>query len=84
MVDAEEAGDRLDRVLARHIASLSRSRLKALVLAGNVTVAGEPIRDPSHPVSADDNISVTVPPPEPAKPAGEAIRARYVSTKTTR
>jgi len=73
LVDAEEAGDRLDRVLARHITSLSRSRLKALILAGNVTIAGEPIRDPSHLVSADDNISVTVPAPEPARPAGEAI-----------
>ena len=73
VVGAEETGDRLDRVLARHIASLSRSRLKALVLAGNVTVAGMPVRDPEHRVSAGDNISVEIPPPEPAKPAGEAI-----------
>jgi 23S rRNA pseudouridine1911/1915/1917 synthase len=73
LVDAGEAGDRLDRVLARHVASLSRSRLKALVLAGNVTIAGKPVRDPSHLVSADDDIRVEIPPPEPAKPAGEAI-----------
>ena len=65
--------DRLDRVLARHIASLSRSRLKALVLAGNVSIGARAILDPGHRVNADDAISVTVPAPEPAKPAGEAI-----------
>jgi 23S rRNA pseudouridine1911/1915/1917 synthase len=73
VVGAEEAGDRLDRVLARHIVSLSRSRLKALVLAGHVTVAGQPVLDPGYRVGADDTLSVMVPPPEPAKPAGEAI-----------
>ena len=30
----EDAGNRLDRVLAAHVAELSRSRLKALIEAG--------------------------------------------------
>ena len=40
-VAADEAGDRLDRVLARHVAELSRSRLKALIEAGAVAVDGQ-------------------------------------------
>jgi len=73
LVDTADAGERLDRVLARHLTSLSRSRLKALVLAGHVAIAGQPVRDPGHRVRADDEIRVEIPPPEPAKPAGEAI-----------
>src|SRR5262249_9485633 len=41
-----EAGERLDRVLAARIADLSRSRLKALILAGEVAIGGRTIRDP--------------------------------------
>src|SRR5689334_22631556 len=49
-----DAGDRLDRVLATHIADLSRTRVKALILAGEVTVGGGTIRDPGHRVNAGD------------------------------
>ena len=69
----EEAGDRLDRVLARHVTALSRSRLKALIEAGAVTLEGRTIRDPSHRVNSGDAIAVDVPPPAPAKPAAELI-----------
>jgi len=68
-----ESGGRLDRVLASQIAELSRSRLKALILAGKVTVGGGTILDPGHHVNAGDLIIVDVPPPEAAEPAGEAI-----------
>ena len=78
VVAAEEAGERLDRVLARHVAELSRSRLKALIEAGAVTVDGHTIRDPSHRVNSGAAIAVDVPPPEPAKPAAEAIPLRVV------
>ena len=37
-IAAEEAGERLDRVLAARIPALSRSRLKALILDGQVTI----------------------------------------------
>jgi 23S rRNA pseudouridine1911/1915/1917 synthase len=73
VVAAAEAGERLDRVLARHVAELSRSRLKALIEAGAVTLDGHTIRDPNHRVNSGAAIAVDVPPPEPAKPAAEAI-----------
>jgi 23S rRNA pseudouridine1911/1915/1917 synthase len=72
-VAASEAGERLDRVLASHLRELSRSRLKALVLAGQVTIGGEPVLDPGKHVRTGDAITVTVPPPEPAEPQAEVI-----------
>src|SRR5262245_5493032 len=71
-VVAEESGDRLDRVLATRVA-LSRTRLKALILAGEVAIGGRTIRDPGYRVNAGEVVSVTVPPPEAAEPQGEAI-----------
>jgi 23S rRNA pseudouridine1911/1915/1917 synthase len=68
-----EAGERLDRLLAAHVAELSRSRLKALIEAGAVAVGGRTIRDPSHRVNSGAAIVLDVPPPEPAKPAAEPI-----------
>jgi 23S rRNA pseudouridine1911/1915/1917 synthase len=68
-----EAGERLDRVLATRVAELSRSRLKALILAGDVAIGERTIRDPGHRVNAADEILVAVPPPEDAKPQAEAI-----------
>jgi 23S rRNA pseudouridine1911/1915/1917 synthase len=78
LVVAEDAGDRLDRVLARHIAELSRSRLKALIEAGAVAVDGATIRDPSHRVNSGMAVRVDVPPPQPAKPAPEPIPLNVV------
>src|SRR5690349_4382614 len=72
-VDGAEAGERLDRVLAAHVTALSRTRLKALVLAGRVAIGGRTIRDPGQRVNAGDRITVAVPPPEPAAPEAEAI-----------
>jgi len=75
---AEDAGGRLDRVLARHVAELSRSRLKALIEAGAVAVDGATIRDPSHRVNSGAAVSVEVPPPQPAKPTPEPIPLHVV------
>ncbi|HWM46178.1 MAG TPA: RluA family pseudouridine synthase [Xanthobacteraceae bacterium] len=77
-VAGEDAGERLDRVLANRVAELSRSRLKALVLAGHVTVGGRTIRDPGQRVNAGAEIAVVIPPPEPAEPAGEDIPLNVV------
>jgi 23S rRNA pseudouridine1911/1915/1917 synthase len=68
-----DAGERLDRVLAARIADLSRSRLKALILAGEVAIGGRTIRDPGHHVNVGDAIMVEVPPAEPAAPEAEDI-----------
>jgi 23S rRNA pseudouridine1911/1915/1917 synthase len=78
LVVEQEAGERLDRVLARHVAELSRSRLKTLIEAGAVTLDGHTIRDPNHRVNSGAAIMVNVPPPEPAKPAAEAIPLRVI------
>ena len=72
-VEAEEAGGRIDRVLAARIPSLSRSRLKALILDGQVTVAARTILDPAIQVKSGDVIAVNLPPAEEATPRGEKI-----------
>jgi 23S rRNA pseudouridine1911/1915/1917 synthase len=78
VIAGEDAGERLDRVLAARIADLSRSRLKALILAGEVAIGGRTIRDPGHHVNAGDAVMVDVPPPEPAEPAPESIPLNVV------
>jgi 23S rRNA pseudouridine1911/1915/1917 synthase len=77
-IAAEDDGARLDRVLAAHIPALSRSRLKALILAGEVAIDGRTIRDPSERVKSGFVVTLKVPPPEPAKPAGENIPLNIV------
>src|SRR5207344_2919159 len=77
-ISADEAGLRVDRVLAAHLAHLSRSRLKALILAGQVAIAGHTIRDPAATVKSGDLVKVTLPPPEPAAPQGEDIPLNIV------
>ena len=78
VVAAADAGARLDRVLAAGIAGFSRSRLKALILAGEVAVGGRTVRDPGHRVNAGEAITVAVPPPEPAVPQAESIPLHIV------
>jgi 23S rRNA pseudouridine1911/1915/1917 synthase len=72
-VSGSEGSVRLDRVLALHLAELSRSRLKALILAGSVSIGPTPIRDPAYHVVAGDTITIDVPEAAPAEPAGEDI-----------
>ncbi|MBI4366453.1 MAG: RluA family pseudouridine synthase [Deltaproteobacteria bacterium] len=81
IIAAEEAGQRLDRVLAARIPALSRSRLKALILAGQVTIQvtiqgtieARTILDPATQVKSGDAVVVNLPPSEAATPQGEAI-----------
>jgi 23S rRNA pseudouridine1911/1915/1917 synthase len=73
-----DAGARLDRFLAGRIPELSRTRLKQLILAGAVRVAGRGVEDPGYRLKSGERVAVTVPPPEPAKPAAEAIPLRIV------
>src|SRR5512135_334618 len=69
----EEAGQRLDRVLAARIPALSRSRLKALILDGQVKVAARTVRDPAAHVNSGDTVTVNLPPPEEPEPKAEQI-----------
>src|SRR5690606_1171305 len=77
VADAEN-GDRLDRLLAQRLAALSRTRLKALILDGAVTIGGRTILDPGHRVNAGEKIEVTVPPPEEPEPKPENIPLNIV------
>src|SRR4051794_13821980 len=72
-VGGDEGSSRLDRVLAVRRPELSRSRLKALILAGSVGLKNAPIRDPAYHVAAGDTITIDVPEAVPAEPAGEDI-----------
>ena len=73
IVAGDEGSNRLDRVLAVRVAELSRSRLKALILAGQVAVKGVAVRDPAHHVAAGDTLTIEVPETVAAEPGGENI-----------
>jgi 23S rRNA pseudouridine1911/1915/1917 synthase len=77
-VTGNEGSPRLDRVLAAHLSDLSRSRLKALILDGQVSIAGKTaspavIRDPAYHVAGGDTIIIDVPEVADAEPKGEQI-----------
>ena len=76
-VDAAGAGERLDRFLggaaaARRVA-LSRTRLKALIEAGEVSVDGQVARDPSLRLVEGARIAFEAPPAEESPIAGEDL-----------
>ena len=73
IVAGDEGSVRLDRVLAQRTPELSRSRLKALILAGSVTVGDAAVRDPAYHVAKGDTIIIDVPEAAPAEPQGEDI-----------
>src|SRR5436853_632734 len=77
LVSAEQTGQRLDRVLAAG-SGLSRTRLKALILDGAVTIGARTIRDPGYRVNAGERVAVAVPEPEPAEPGAESIPLNIV------
>jgi len=74
----DEAGGRLDRVLAAHVVELSRTRLRALIEAGAVAIDGRTIRDPGHRVNSGTAIDIDIPPTAPARPAAEPIPLNVV------
>jgi len=81
-IGATDSGGRLDRVLAGLLGAgaegLSRSRLKALIESGDVSIEGRTIRDPSHRVNSGQKVTVAIPPAEDAVPQGEAIPLNVV------
>ncbi|HEX7198256.1 MAG TPA: S4 domain-containing protein, partial [Dongiaceae bacterium] len=75
---AEDAGERLDRFLARRLSGLSRSRLKQLIEGGRVSEGGATLSDPSQKVKAGQVFRLDLPPPAPAAPEGQAIALAIV------
>jgi 23S rRNA pseudouridine1911/1915/1917 synthase len=76
-IDEEEAGLRLDRALQRRLPEFSRSRLKQLIVAGQVMRVGEAVsqvsRDPAQRVHSGQNFVVFLPEAEQAEPAPQPI-----------
>lgn len=76
-VPPEAAGARLDRFLAERPdlveAHLSRTRVKALIEDGRLTIGAVAVRDASRRLIAGESLLLAVPPPEPAEPQAEAI-----------
>jgi 23S rRNA pseudouridine1911/1915/1917 synthase len=73
LTDAAGAGQRLDRALALHLPSLSRTRLKRLIEEGQVTLGGVVLRDPSFRVREGQSFVVIVPDAEIAAPAAQSM-----------
>ncbi|ABS67229.1 pseudouridine synthase, RluA family [Xanthobacter versatilis] len=76
-IAAEDAGERLDRVLARRLAleapELSRTRIQRLVTEGRVSVSGRVVGDAAGRVNAADVYTLFLPPPEAAEPVAENL-----------
>ena len=71
--DAASAGGRLDRFLSSRLPALSRSRLQALIQAGDVRLNGLVVTDPARRVKKGDVCAVAIPPPAPARPEPQAM-----------
>ena len=75
----EEAGGRLDRVLARALPELSRTRIKRLIEGGSVSLRNQgadragTIEEPSYRVKPGQSFAVIVPESADPVPAGERI-----------
>jgi 23S rRNA pseudouridine1911/1915/1917 synthase len=72
-VEEEKKGERLDRYLAAAIPEVSRTRLKALILEGQVMLDGAPIDDPGQKLRVGASLSIRLPEAEPAEPQPENI-----------
>lgn len=77
-VQEPQAGMRLDKWLAELLPDLSRSRLKALIEEGLVSLGGLPVEDPSRKVRIGENYRIGIPPAVPAEPEPEDIALSVV------
>jgi 23S rRNA pseudouridine1911/1915/1917 synthase len=69
----QDAGQRLDQVLALHLPALSRSRLKALIESGCVASGGRTIEQPSIRVKPGQTFAIVVPETAPAEPKPQRL-----------
>ncbi len=73
IVASDEAGERIDRVLARAHSEVSRARIQSLIEGGRLIAGGVTITDPNYRVKPAERLTLRIPPPSPARPEGEAI-----------
>ena len=78
LVPSDQAGQRLDRVLASLLPDLSRSRLENLIDQGAVTRGGATIKDANHRVKGGETYDIAVPEAVPARPRGQDIPLNVV------
>src|SRR5271170_146307 len=72
-IAASDHGTRLDRALQRQLPELSRSRLKQLMLSGQIASEGTPLRDPAQRAASGARIVVMLPEPDEPVPAAQPI-----------
>jgi 23S rRNA pseudouridine1911/1915/1917 synthase len=77
-VGESDGGERLDRWLARHVSTLSRARIQALIKDGQVTSAGATIGEANTRVKPGESYAVVVPAAAPSDVQGEAIALNVV------
>lgn len=73
LVPDDATGARLDKWLADTIPELSRSRLKALIESGAVSIATTAIRDPARRIRAGERVQITIPDAVAAIPEAQAM-----------
>jgi len=73
VIEEAQAGERLDRALAMLLPDYSRTRLKALLLEGAVTVNEVVLDNPKHKTHLGDRISLVLPEAKPPEPLPELI-----------
>ena len=78
---SDQAGQRLDRVLASLLPDLSRSRLQQLIGQGAVTLGGATIKDANHRVKPGETYQVAVPAAGAGQPRARIFRWTW-STRT--
>jgi 23S rRNA pseudouridine1911/1915/1917 synthase len=77
-VPKDAAGARLDKWLAGALPEVSRSRLKALIEDGAVSLGSKIERDPARKVKAGEVIRVVIPAPAAAIPQAQAMNLAVV------
>lgn len=78
IVEAAQAGGRLDRILADALPDLSRNRLKSLIQEGNVRINDTLTLNPSAKMPAGSTVEVDVPAPDDPDPQPEAMELAIV------
>lgn len=76
-VTSADAGERLDRYVARSLPDLSRSFAQQLIAAGQIVVNGTAARASAE-LHSGDQVAVTIPPPQPIELQPEDIPLQVV------
>ncbi len=73
VVAADEAGERIDALIAAAVAALSRAQVQRLIDDAQVQLNGAPVTKPGQRVRAGDTVTVVVPPPAAIEVVAENI-----------